>query len=271
MARLARLAPPHFFRPENFADVFTSQVEPSPRATGVLAVGVAEGWAKLSGAAQSLDRSIARRGCRPVLATGDFKVHLETALIYPEGVKAKACCSGSGKAITPQRVLAAARPTRAAEAGRRRRIAMALHTGATLDPATASAAAGAPCSGTTATPRTRKRREAAADRTVAGARRRDSRASPRTLSRAAGRGGDARARPRTRAGRDLVPEQLAERAVEIARTVGVGAGVGGRDAVTLWAWAACSRSDAAAYAPRFEIVLRPPTSKPRRGKCRRWS
>lgn len=253
-------------------DVFLRKSNPAARATGVLAVGVAEGSGKLSGAAQSLDRST-RGAVSAVLATGDFKgKHLETALIYPEGVKAKRVLLvglGPQKAITPQRVL-----TAAATAARRARelgaetLAMALHTGATLDVATASAAAEGAVLGHYRHTAYKSDAKPPLDRIELlspGA------ATPR-LATAVASGelrGEATCLARDLAntpGQDLVPEQLAERAVEIARTVGASAQVLDVPAMErLGMGCVLAVGRGSAHAPRFVVLEAAPTSKPRRG------
>ena len=68
------------------------QLRKSPLATrpaGLLAVFVPEGAPRLTGAALEFDRATKGALAR-VLAAGDFTGrHLETALLYPPGVKAK--------------------------------------------------------------------------------------------------------------------------------------------------------------------------------------
>jgi leucyl aminopeptidase len=126
-------------------DVTLRRSSLAARACGLLAVGVAEGSARLSGAALALDRATKGAVTR-TLAAGDFKGRAsDVALVYPEGLKAKrVLLVGLGPAakLDEKRIrLAAATASRRARELGAGSLALALHTAATLDDATAQAAA----------------------------------------------------------------------------------------------------------------------------------
>jgi leucyl aminopeptidase len=122
-------------------DVTLRKATLATRAADVLAVGVGEG-AKLTGAALALDRAT-RGAVASVLKSGDFKgLHAETALLYPKGVKAKRVLlvglgprAGDGQAL----MRAAAQAARRARDLGAKTLALALDDGAPLDAAGAQA------------------------------------------------------------------------------------------------------------------------------------
>ena len=115
------------------------------RACGLLAVGVPEGAARLTGAALACDRATKGAVTR-ALAAGDFKGRAnETALLYAEGVKARrVLLVGVGRAedLDEKRIrLAAAAASRRARELGAGTLALALNVAVALDDASAQAAA----------------------------------------------------------------------------------------------------------------------------------
>lgn len=122
-------------------DLTLRKADPATRATGMLAIGVLERARTLTGAARALDRAT-RGAVAALLQSGDFTGrHLETALLYPKGVKAKRVLVvglGPAEGLTPQRLLlAAAAATRKARDMGAGALSLALHEQPGLDPAAA--------------------------------------------------------------------------------------------------------------------------------------
>ena len=254
-------------------DVFLRKAALSRRAVGMLAVGVAQGG-KLTGAARALDRAT-KGAVSALLAAGDFTgKHLETALLWPKGVKAtRVLLVGLGKpsALTPQRVMLAA-----AQAARRARemsagtLALALQTAGSFDPAAAQAAAEGAVLGHyrhTAYRSESKPPLDAIELWVSG------RAGD-ALAVAVARGelrGEATCLARDLAntpGQDLVPQMLAERAVEIAHTVGASVTVLDEAAMErLGMGCVLAVGRGSAHPPRFVVLDAPPSRKPRGRKA----
>lgn len=238
------------------------------RSTDVLAVAVPEG-AKLSGPALALDRAT-RGAVAAVLASGDFKGRLaETAVLYPKGVKAKrVLLVGLGRAAG-----AAAWAKAAAQAARRARdagartLALAFTDGA-LDPATALALGEGLVLGHyrhTAYKRDGRPPLVRAEVLVATA---PARGAAEALACGELRG-EAVCLARDLAntpGQDLVPEQLAERAREIAKSVGAKATVLDVPAMQrLGMGGVLAVGRGSAHPPRFVVLEREADVPARRG------
>jgi len=126
-------------------DIKLRRASLATRPVGLLAVGVSEGAPRLTGAARDLDRAT-RGALSALLKTGDFTGrHLETALLYPRGVKARrVLLVGLGRAdqSNEQRMLlAAGQATKRARDLGAGTLALALNSAAALDEATARAIA----------------------------------------------------------------------------------------------------------------------------------
>jgi len=122
-------------------DLSLRKADLATRSVGLLAVAVPEGPRKLTGAAHALDRAT-RGALSALLAAGDFRGRaLETALLYPRGIKAKRVLVvglGAADTLDAQRLLlAAAAATRRARDLGAGSLALALHEQPRLDPALA--------------------------------------------------------------------------------------------------------------------------------------
>ena len=117
------------------------KADPSTRSVGLLAIGVPERARTLTGAARAFDRAT-HGALTALLKSGDFSGrHLETALLYPKGVKAKRVLVvglGEADALSPHRLLlAAAAATRRARDLGAGTLALAMHEQPGLEPAAA--------------------------------------------------------------------------------------------------------------------------------------
>ena len=254
-------------------DVFIRKAELAARAAGVLVVGVAEGSPRLTGAALELDGAT-NGALSAVLKAGDFTGrYLDTALVYPTGVKAKrVMLVGLGRAdqSNEQRVMMAA-----AQAARRARelgagtMTLGLHTADALDDATARAAAEGLVLG-------HYRHNAYKSESKAPLSRIElltPRAVSKALELAVAEGelrGEAVCLARDLAntpGQDLVPAQLADRAREIGRTVGAKVqvlDVAAMERLGMGCVIAVGRGSV--NPPRFVVLEAGPSKKPAKGK-----
>lgn len=245
-------------------DVIVRRSPPAARTADVLAVAVHAG-AKLSGAALTLERA-SRGAVTALLASGDFKAQPgEAALLYPKGVKAKRVLlvglgrrgEGNGQRL----LLAAAQAARRARELGAKTLAVAFES----DGATGEADARAIGEGLvlghyrhTAYRRESKPPLARAEVLTAGA-------VPKTLAAEVARGvvrGEAVCLARDLANtpaQDLVPEQLAARACEIARAVGAKATVLDAPAMErLGMGCVLAVGRGSAHPPRFVVLEREP-------------
>ncbi|MFN8589448.1 MAG: leucyl aminopeptidase [Candidatus Eisenbacteria bacterium] len=256
-------------------DVYLRRADFARRAVGMLAVGVLQGG-KLTGAALAFDRAT-KGALTALLKSEDFTgKHLETALLWPRGVKAKrVLLVGLGKAdaLTPQRVLLAA-----AQAARRARemsagtLAIALQTRGAFDEAAACAAAEGAVLG-------HYRHTAYKSESKPPLEEIELWTTGRTgddLAIAAARGelrGEATCLARDLAntpGQDLVPQMLADRAVEIANTVGAGVTVLDEAAMErLGMGCVLAVGRGSAHPPRFVVLDAAPTRRARGAKARK--
>ena len=126
-------------------DVLLRKSALAARPAGVLAVGVPEGVTRFAGAALELDRATKGALAR-VIDAGDFTGRAgDASLLYPTGVKAKRVLLvglGPLAKLDEKRIrLAAAQASRRARELGAGTLALALHSAAALDDATAQAAA----------------------------------------------------------------------------------------------------------------------------------
>lgn len=254
-------------------DVTIRKAEPATRAAGMLALGVFEAERTPTAAVRAVDRA-ARGAIAAVLGAGDFRGRPgETHLMYAKGLKAKRVLLvglGPRAALTRQRLM-----TAAATAARRARdlgagsLALALHEAGSrgADEAAAAVAEGAVLGHYRHTAYRTAGAAAPLDRIELFE---PAAAAARRLRAAVERGarlGEAVSLARDLAntpGADLVPEQLAARAREIAR---------GADAkCTVHDVAAMERfgmngvlavGAGSAHAPRFVVLERPAAARGR--------
>lgn len=249
------------------------------RALGVLAVGVEEGSRKLAGSAGEVDRAT-RGAIAAVLAAGDFSGRpLETALLYPRGVKAKRVLLvglGPADARTPQRLLtAAAQATRRARELGAGTLGLAFSGRAPLADADVAAIGEGAVLGHYR--HTAYRRESKPPLTriellaSAGTGRGAAAAAARGVQRgeAVGLARDLANTP----GQDLVPAALAARAKDVARHAGATLTVLDEDAMErLGMGCVLAVGRGSVNPPRFLVLEKPaagaaPAPKGRRGKA----
>ena len=117
------------------------KADPATRSTGLLAIGVLEKSGSLTGSARAVDRAT-HGAIAAVMQSGDFTGrHLESALLYPKGIKAKRVLLiglGSAAELTPQRLLlAAAAATRRARDLGAGTLSLSMHEQPGIEPAVA--------------------------------------------------------------------------------------------------------------------------------------
>ncbi len=125
-------------------DVLIRKAEPATRATGLLAVGLFEDNGPLTGAARAVDRAT-RGAISALIASGDWKGRrLDSAMLYPKGIKAKRLLvvglGRRGDATAHALLLAAAHATRRARDLGAGTVALALHGAEGVEAAEAAAA-----------------------------------------------------------------------------------------------------------------------------------
>ncbi len=257
-------------------DITLKKSELATRAVGALAVGVLEHEKKLAGPAAALDRATGG-ALSALLRSGDFTgKHLETAVLHPQGLKAKRVLlvgMGVRTALTAQRALLVA-----AQAARRARemsvasLALALDApGLAPETVAQSFAEGAVLGHYRHTAyRTGSRTALERIELWSGA------PVTKALSAAVARGvvrGEAVCLARDLAntpGQDLVPEQLAQHAREIGKRVGAKVSVfdvAAMERLGMGCILAIGRGSA--HPPRFIVLDRPASRKrgaqPKRG------
>jgi leucyl aminopeptidase len=244
--------------------VLVRRSPPATRAAGLLAVGVRAG-AKLSGAALALDRAT-RGAVAALLASGDFKAHPgDSALLYPKGVRAKrVLLVGLGRRGDRDgrdlHLAAAVAARRARELGART-LALALEDDGPLGEAGAAVIGEALVLGHyrhTAYRRESRPPLARAEVLVAAP---PAKALAAALARGVARG-DATCLARDLANtpaQDLVPEQLAARAREVAKAAGAKATVLDPPAMErLGMRCVLAVGGGSAHPPRFIVLEREP-------------